>query len=77
MRLVYAHLGTIRHRFDAVEYRAEQHLERLGDRLQRLGLGRPSVTGSDTADSRVPETQLPHQHLSASWADASDLWAWS
>jgi hypothetical protein len=28
-----AHLGTIRHRSEVVEYRVEQHLERLGDRL--------------------------------------------
>jgi integrase len=45
VRRVYAHLGTIRHRSEVVEYRIEQHLDRLGDRLQRLGLLRPSVTG--------------------------------
>jgi integrase len=38
---VYAHLGTIRHRAEVVEYRVEQHAGTLGDRLtalQRLGL---------------------------------------
>jgi hypothetical protein len=38
---VYAHLGTIRHRAEVVEYRVEQHTEALGERLtalQRLGL---------------------------------------
>lgn len=33
---VYGHLGTIRHRAEVVEYRAEQHTEALGDRLGRL-----------------------------------------
>jgi hypothetical protein len=38
---VYAHLGTIRHRAEVVEYRVEQHTEALRERLtalQRLGL---------------------------------------
>ena len=38
---VYAHLGTIRHRAEVVEYRVEQHAGTLGERLtalQRLGL---------------------------------------
>jgi hypothetical protein len=34
VRKVDAHLGTIRHRAEVVEFRVEQHLERLGDRLQ-------------------------------------------
>jgi hypothetical protein len=34
---VYAHLGTIRHRSEVVEYRLEQHQERLGERLKKLG----------------------------------------
>jgi hypothetical protein len=38
VRKVYAHLGAIRHRREVVEYRVETHHERLGDRLQRLGL---------------------------------------
>jgi hypothetical protein len=29
---VYGHLGTVRHRSDAVEYRVEQHREALGGR---------------------------------------------
>ncbi len=33
---VYAHLGTMRHRSEAVEYRIEQHAEALADRLARL-----------------------------------------
>lgn len=33
---VYAHLGQVRHRAEAVEYRVDQHLERLGKRLEVL-----------------------------------------
>jgi hypothetical protein len=36
VKRIYAHLGDVRHRAEAVEYRVDQHLERLGDRLQRL-----------------------------------------
>jgi len=37
VRRVYAHLGSVRHRSEFVEYRVEQHFERLGDQLIRLG----------------------------------------
>jgi hypothetical protein len=37
VRRVYAHLGSVRHRSEVVEYRVEQHFERLGDQLVRLG----------------------------------------
>jgi integrase len=33
---VYAHLGSIRHRSEAVEYRVEQHRATLGERLRTL-----------------------------------------
>jgi integrase len=33
---LYAHLGTIRHRADAVEYRVGQHATALAERLARL-----------------------------------------
>jgi hypothetical protein len=39
----HAHLGAIRHRSAVVEYRLEQHLDVLGDRLRKLGFG--SVLG--------------------------------
>jgi integrase len=35
VKRVYAHLGTIRHRSEVVEFRVEQHLEALKDRLER------------------------------------------
>ncbi len=75
VRKVYAHLGTIRHRSEVVEYRTEQHVERLGDRLQRLGLGGASVTGSVTAASEADETEPPHDHESDSGAATWDSWA--
>ncbi len=37
MRRVYAHLGTVRHRSEVVEYRLDQHVEVLKDRLGALG----------------------------------------
>jgi hypothetical protein len=59
VRRVYSHLGDVRHRSEVVEYRIEQHLERLGDRLERLGLVGPSVTGKDTASGRAASTKSP------------------
>ncbi|HYC31237.1 MAG TPA: hypothetical protein VEB59_03060 [Gemmatimonadales bacterium] len=39
VRRVYSHLVEVRHRAQVVEYRLDQHLERVGDRLSRLRLG--------------------------------------
>ena len=75
VRKVYAHLGEIRHRSEVVEYRVEQHLERLGDRLQRLGLVRPSGTGNDTATPAAAAMETPRDHESDSGAEAWDEWA--
>jgi hypothetical protein len=36
VRKVYGHLGTVRHRSAAVEYRMEQHAATLGDRVATL-----------------------------------------
>lgn len=33
---VYSHLGAVRHRSEAVEYRVEQHRATLGERLRVL-----------------------------------------
>jgi hypothetical protein len=46
----------VRHRAEAVEYRVEQHLERLGD---RLGLVGPFVTGNVTAGGAGAATKNP------------------
>jgi hypothetical protein len=75
VRKVYAHLGAIRHRSEVVEFRVEQHLERLGDRLQRLGLAKASDTGKDTAVAAGPEKEAPRDHESDSGVESSDAWA--
>jgi len=36
VRRVYGHLGQVRHRSEAVEYRVEQHVAKLGTRLEGL-----------------------------------------
>ncbi len=36
---IYGHLGTVRHRAEVVEYRADQHAEKLGQRLDVLHMG--------------------------------------
>jgi integrase len=36
IRRVYGHLGQVRHRSDVIEYRVEQHRERLGERVAAL-----------------------------------------
>jgi len=36
VRKVYGHLGQVRHRAEAVEYRAEQHAAKLGERLEAV-----------------------------------------
>jgi len=75
VRRVYAHLGTIRHRSEVVEYRVEQHRERLGDRLERLGLVGPSGTGKDTAAAAGLEKETPRDHESDSGVESWDAWA--
>ena len=54
VRRVYAHLGTVRHRSEVVEYRVEQHFERLGDQLVRLGFDIKSVIKEGTAGETKP-----------------------
>ena len=39
LRRIYGHLGEVRHRAEAVEYRVEQHAEALGPRLAALSGG--------------------------------------
>jgi integrase len=52
IREVYGHLGSTRHRSEAVEYRVEQHAEALADRLQALR--RRFQGSSDT----IPDTAI-------------------
>ncbi len=54
LRRVYGHLGQVRHRAEAVEYRVEQHLAKLGERLPALNLGTTiDTTGLDSQPYRV------------------------
>lgn len=48
VRHIYGHLGTVRHRSEAVEFRVEQHADRLGDRLRRLRARGGTVTETVT-----------------------------
>ena len=51
--------AMFRYRSEFVEFRLEQHLERLGDRLQRLGFHGPFVTGNVTGREQQVETKSP------------------
>jgi hypothetical protein len=55
VRRVYAHLGSVRHRSEVVEYRLEQHVEALKDRLGALGF----VTRNVTREAVVEESETP------------------
>ncbi len=47
VRRVYGHLGQVRHRAENVEYRVEQHVAKLGTRLERLrGIGFGTTIGT-------------------------------
>jgi integrase len=52
---VYAHLGTMRHRSEVVEYRLEQHAGVLADRLAKLGF----VTTIVTTDAEREGAKAP------------------
>jgi integrase len=49
VRKVYGHLGQVRHRAEAVEYRVEQHAAKLGARLEALSRGGFGTTIGTTA----------------------------
>jgi hypothetical protein len=59
VKRIYAHLGDVRHRAEVVEYRVEQHLDRLGDRLQRSGFRGTFDTGKDTVAGSAAEATNP------------------
>ncbi len=47
VRRVYGHLGQVRHRSEAVEYRVERHVAKLGGRLEALrGVGLGTTIGT-------------------------------
>jgi integrase len=60
VRHIYGHLGTVRHRANAVEYRVDQHHEVLGERLQRLqARGHDTTYGTTQRTRTTPREQEP------------------
>jgi integrase len=71
VRRVYSHLGSVRHRAEVVEYRVEQHYERLGEALRRLGFVIKIVIKPDQA----AENEHPREPLTAHGDQAWSEWA--
>ena len=70
MRRVYAHLGTVRHRSEVVEFRIEQHLEALKDRLGNVGFVTRNVTrGAVEGENNAPA------HMEVEAGDEVPEWA--
>ncbi len=61
VRRVYAHLGSVRHRAEVVEFWVEQHVEALKDQLGELGF----VTVKDTPVGEGTENETPR--LPSKW----------
>ena len=60
VRRVYGHLGQVRHRAEVVEYRVQQHVAKLGERLAALNLGTTiDTTGLDSQPYRVNSSAAP------------------
>jgi integrase len=53
---IYAHLGTVRHRSEVVEYRLEQHAGVLADRLAKLGFVTTIVRELSGRTAKSPAT---------------------
>jgi hypothetical protein len=64
---VHAHLGTMRHRSEVVEYRLEQHAEVLADRLAKLGF----VTTIVTADAERAGSEKPRSREATTGPDVT------
>ena len=67
VRRMYAHLGAVRHRSEVVEFRVEQHYDRLGDQLVRLGF----VINPVIKTGATPEGDTPDDRLTL---DAEETW---
>jgi hypothetical protein len=68
VRRVYAHLGTVRHRSEVVEFRIEQHAQALKDRLGAMAF----VARNDTAAGQGVEREAPQLPVSDSGAKVSE-----
>jgi integrase len=71
VRRVYSHLGSVRHRSEVVEYRVEQHYDRLGDQLIRLGF----VTGNVTGGGLDAENEKTRASVTDGGDESSSEWA--
>jgi len=65
---IYGHLGTVRHRSEQLEYRIDQHLEALKDRLGALTF----VTRNVTRDEEALETDEASPNLTFDEASIYD-----
>ncbi len=70
VRRVYSHLGTVRHGAEVVEYRVEQHFERLGDQLIRLGFDITGVikSGAEKGNENPAPTEVDAGTELPEWA---------
>jgi integrase len=70
VRRVYSHLGTVRHRAEVVEFRVEQHYERLGDQLIRLGFDIKTVIkeGAAQGNNAPAHTEMQAGDEVPEWA---------
>ena len=70
VRRVYAHLGTVRHRSEVVEFRLEQHLEALKDRLGNVGFVTWNVTraGAGEGNEEPRDTEVSTGNELPEWA---------
>jgi len=71
VRRVYSHLGSVRHRSEVVECRVEQHFDRLGEQLIRLGFDTNSVTNPGAG----PQQTNPRDHGSDGGDGDAAAWA--
>jgi integrase len=71
VRRIYGHVASAPHRSEHVEFRVEQHLERLGDRLLRLGF----VTRFGTREFNYPQNETPRAPVTDGEAMTSIEWA--
>ena len=71
VKRVYGHLGTVRHRAEAIEYRVEQHAGQLGERLQLVRSAELTEQGFRPAE--VPREALPDVGNAGSLATRAGL----
>jgi integrase len=71
VRRIYGHIASAPHRSEHVEFRVEQHVERLGERLRGLGF----VTRFDTRESRLLQNESPRAPVTDGEAEGSIEWA--